>query len=83
MGPTKCPKCSSITASFDPRMNIVRCYRASCDWRGPDGFMYSCPVCHSIELTPDMVMGVLYVEQGSKCKRCCVRFAAPMWKGEL
>ena len=83
MGPTRCPKCQSMTASFDGRMNIVRCYRASCDWRGPAGYMYSCPVCHSTELTPDMVRGVGDVHEGSMCKRCSVRFYNPMWKGEL
>lgn len=83
MSVMRCPKCQSMTASFDARMNLVRCYKDSCNWRGPNTFIYSCPVCHSTELTPDMVMGVICVEEGSKCKRCHVRLAKPMWKGEL
>ena len=83
MGPTKCPKCGSITVSYDPQMNIVRCYKASCDWRGPDGFMYSCPVCHSTELKSDIMATGIDIKENSRCKRCSVRFFNPMWKGEL
>lgn len=88
----RCPKCTDYTVDYNPRTKVFACFRPSCNWSGPDGYIYHCPVCHAdwidignliFHVNNSIYEEDPYSHEGSHCYRCGTMFYFPKWNGNL